>query len=477
MSRLALAMALAVIGCGDGEAKLRLVIDTPPEGSPAYPFAAGTIDELRLTVARAGDRVDLQTSRAAPGGELSLSEIPFGTGLVLHLYGELGGTEVAYGRSCAFDYEESGGPEEIHIYFSRAVRWGLGPPPVSPGRVGGHAFARPGGAVVLAGGETAAPLELFDPRLGRFEEIVEAPETLARAGARFAAVGEDRAVIVGGTAGDEPVATVETLPDLRDSLEDGPPLRGHAAAALVGRRALVAGGEIRAGDSYQITGRAWEFRLGEGNAIVAVETAPLASPRTDHSATRLSDETGAGVLIAGGTDGAGQPVTATEIYRPLAGTFELLPGLLSRWGHQAIRLPGGFVLIAGGLTSGAGGEPVPASELALFDPVQGVFAPAGELPPGAGITDFSATTLPDGRVLLAGGRDAGGALVAAAHIARLDPIDGRVDISVTDPLATPRARHVALLACDGTVLVTGGEVAGASPPPSERYNPTSDARR
>jgi hypothetical protein len=103
------------------------------------------------------------------------------------------------------------------------------------------------------------------------------------------------------------------------------------------------------------------------------------------------------------------------------------------------------------------------------------FKAKGTLPANAGLIDFTATTLPDGRVLLTGGRTtADGPPVADAFIARLDPFNGNVDVVPTDRLAVPRAGHQATLLCDGTVLISGG-TGGQSP--YERYNPPPAGRR
>src|ERR1043165_7729374 len=61
----------------------------------------------------------------------------------------------------------------------------------------------------------------------------------------------------------------------------------------------------------------------------------------------------------------------------------------------------------------------------------------------------------------------GAAPLDTAYIARLNPLDGSVDVVATDHLAVPRAGHQALLLCDGTVLVTGGN---AERLVVERYN-------
>ena len=107
--------------------------------------------------------------------------------------------------------------------------------------------------------------------------------------------------------------------------------------------------------------------------------------------------------------------------------------------------------------------------------VDGGFESVGELPLTAGRLDMSVTTLPDGRVLIAGGRtEISGPPVATAFIARLDPLDGSVDVVPTDRLAVPRANHQAADLCDGTILITGG---APGRPVAERYNPSPTGRR
>jgi hypothetical protein len=142
---------------------------------------------------------------------------------------------------------------------------------------------------------------------------------------------------------------------------------------------------------------------------------------------------------------------------------------VARSQHRAVRLPDNSVLIIGGID--ATGQPIRTLELFTLD--EG-FKSVGELPDTAGGTDSTATVLPDGRVLITGGRTAMNVVTNTAFIARLDPLDGSVDVVPTDRLMVARASHQAALLCDGTILITGGT---AAPVVAERYNPSPTGRR
>jgi hypothetical protein len=140
--------------------------------------------------------------------------------------------------------------------------------------------------------------------------------------------------------------------------------------------------------------------------------------------------------------------------------------------HLARLMPDGSVLILGGV-DGARRSRCRTIERYTID---AGFVAVGDLPTGAGLIDATATPLPDGRILVVGGRPSPGAPAVAttAAIARLDVLNGSVDVVATDRLATPRAGHQAAVLCDGTVLVVGGTPAAG---PAERYNPPPAGRR
>jgi hypothetical protein len=474
----ALAAALLVAAaCGD-EAVVRPVIDTPPPGAPAYPF--DDLDALELSIARAGESAPLAAKRVGRNEVPSLPTVGFGDDLVLHLSGTRGGVELAYGRSCAFAVRGGEPPPAPHLFFGRIVKWATGPAPAERGRTGGVAYTAPDGSAVFLGGEGGeVAVERFVPAEATF---VTAGESAARRGSVVAPLGDGSALRVGGVIDDAqgPVAFFELVSPLRGAIDtvadEQLRLVDHAAATLVDGSVVVIGGRAPGATGLETTGAAFALRRGDAGVPEPARrlAATLAVPRAGHTLTRLGDEVGAAVLVVGGRDAGGRAVGVAELYEPLRETFAAFrPEMVHpRSGHRAVLLPDGSVLVVGGVDGD--GRPVDAIELYL--PLVGLFLHAGAIPAGAGVTELTATPLPDGRVLLAGGRDRDGQAVATTTIARLDPVDGTVDLSRTDSLAVPRAGHAAALLCDGTVLLVGGsDAAGA--PGSERYNPPSVGRR
>jgi hypothetical protein len=468
-----LALAFA---CGGGERPVFApFIEVPAEGSDAYPYTG--LDELVLEIAEAG-AADGSRESFAIDEPLELTDIDYGEQQVVHLSGRTNGIEVAYGRTCAVDISPDEVEQEPHLYFSRTVKWGEG---ADPGAIAGDsvlAYSAPDGSGVFIG---EGRVSRFDPLSGVFAEV-PIDSIAARTGGILAAVPDGRAILVGGTvtAGGDGVPLVEAIdpnePPISTSRveqQPGPRRVDHAAVTLVDGTVLVAGGQLQddAGD-FLVTQTAWLVHFGGGNTLDEPEqlVAEISAPRYGHTMTRLGDDIGAAVVVIGGRDDTG-PIAAPELYRPLSRTFEPVNATavlaVPRWNHRAVRLPDGSVLIIGGLTLAG-----PATEVELYDPVLGAFkATNARLGSGDAVTDMAVVPMPDGRVLLIGGRDRDGEAVATVLIARFDPVNGQVDLSVTDPLERPRAGHSATVLCDGTILVVGGG------PGSERYNTPSAGRR
>ncbi len=193
---------------------------------------------------------------------------------------------------------------------------------------------------------------------------------------------------------------------------------------------------------------------------------PLRS-RAAHTATLLADGR---VLIIGGcaTDGCttadGEPTT--EFYVPGHG-FTAGPDMLEpRQGHSATVLPDGRILIAGGWPR-EGTAPLSSAE--VYEPETGRFEPTGSLSMGRG--GATAIPLADGRVLVAGGQIAGGESTATAEV--FDP--RRNAFTPVAPMPEPRDAAVSIALPDGRVLVAGGQDSrGAALSTALLYDPEAD---
>jgi hypothetical protein len=485
MRRAGLLVLLAA--CGDSQAAFEPIIDVPAnDTASAFP-----LDQLTMSVAHAGATNDLVSGTFTHNQTVALAGVPFGDDLVVHLTGFVGTSEVAYGRSCAVSVSADAPPPSPHLYFSRSVKFGTLATDLPHLRTLGRAITYHDGSGLLLGGydqntgQPSSSVERFDPQTGVLEVLVDDGGLDARFGAVAAPVGtgsDAQIALIGGQdlggsgaqiveliEADQPdTRRVQTVPDTNMSRID------LTATALTDGRVIAIGG--RPPPSGMQVGDVDEVSVENGTAVVRVVRAQLATPRYGHTATRLGDDVGAAVLIAGGRDLNNAPVAAAELFKPLSESFSpTFKGVMAfpRWHHQAVRMPDGSVLIIGGLDGASPPNPLP--DLELFTQDAGFVNLATKLPPNAGVIDFTATTLPDGRVLLTGGRQVvDGPPLASAFIARLDPIDGSVDIVATDALSVPRAGHQATLLCDGTVLISGGT---ADQVPAERYNPPPDGRR
>jgi hypothetical protein len=476
--------ALALAACSDSTVALAPVIDLPFTDDDA---TAMPLDSISLSVAHAQSASDLVSHMFQNGQPLELPGAPFGDDLVVHMTGFVGQSAVGYGRTCKLRIAPGAAPPDPHLFFSRVTRFATiqGMP---ADRIGGLGIAYQGGALLLGGlgsdGMPVAEVERFEPATGK---LVGVGPVQARTRPVEALIGTSppRVIVLGGAvlggasgmAGAPFVEMVDAQGVERQENSDMARV-DLTATSLTDGRVVVVGGISPSGDApfgdIDIVAQ-----LADSSIDVRKIGASLAIPRSRHTATRLGDDVGAAVLIAGGLDAMGDPVAVAELFKPLSEQLSnptlnpmlFLPHMVvPRSEHTAMLMPDGSVLIIGGFDA----LDQPVDTLELFS-VDGGFAPAGMLPEGAGLVDFTATTLPDGRILLTGGRRTrGGPPVNTAYIARLNSIIGAVDVVATDHLAVARAGHQAVVLCDGTVLISGGTTV---PLPAERYNPPPDGRR
>src|SRR5947207_4753141 len=137
---------------------------------------------------------------------------------------------------------------------------------------------------------------------------------------------------------------------------------------------------------------------------------------------------------------------------------QLDPLVVPRTAHAATALTDGRILITGGRDSA--GNIVAVSE--IFDPATETSTASATLTTPR--VDHTATLLADGRVLVAGGSNGSGSLNSA------EIFDGS-GFHVLPTMGAARARHTATLLNNGQVLIAGGDDAGTA----EIFDPTTDS--
>ncbi len=175
-------------------------------------------------------------------------------------------------------------------------------------------------------------------------------------------------------------------------------------------------------------------------------TGTMNTARTKHTATMLP---GGQVLVTGGYTLVGDTkncLNTAELFDPTKSLWTVTNALnVSRENHTATLLPNGKVLVAGGDNTTNGR----LASAELYDPLVGAWTLTGSM--NAGRTNHTATLLPGGKVLVTDG-----SALASTNIAAelYDPVTGAW--SITGPMSVNRANHTATLLPNGNVLVTGG---------------------
>jgi hypothetical protein len=186
---------------------------------------------------------------------------------------------------------------------------------------------------------------------------------------------------------------------------------------------------------------------------IFVPTGSMTVERSAHTATLLPNGK---VLVAGGNGDRGY-LRSAELYDPLAGTFTPTGSMTTqRTNHTATLLPNGKVLITGGLSELDTIESAPVASAEVYDPATGTFTATGSMTVARQL--HTATLLPSGKVLIAGGDDESDpATNSEGTLGSAELYDSAAGtFRPTGNMTAAREAHTATLLSNGVVLIAGG---------------------
>lgn len=321
----------------------------------------------------------------------------------------------------------------------------------------------PNGTVLVVGGyrgrEILASAEIYDPATGQWTTTGLLAEPRY---SHTATLLPDGKVLVAAGAINE--GQERTSAELFDPATGNWLLTGslamsrqaHSATLLPNGKVLVVGGQVS--QSAVDTAELYDPFDGRWTAT------PLPRfGRHSHTATLLPNGS---VLLAGGVSNQSGLRSLAEIYLPDAAGAWHQTGTpaIDHDACTATLLSSGEVLVVGG------------SSAELYDPLRGIWRSAG--PPTdnvrfLGRVQHSATLLANGNVLVVGGNDA--TSVGFTPLVSAVLYDTASDRwKTTGSLSVPRVDHTATLLPSGKVLVAGGVTeGGVSSLPAEVYDPST----
>jgi Kelch motif/Galactose oxidase, central domain len=311
----------------------------------------------------------------------------------------------------------------------------------------------------LVGGVLASA-ELFDPKIGTFTPTGNM--TVPRAGHTLTMLPDGRVLVVGGQRNVGYRSALDSAEIYDPSTGTFSPTgsmhvarEGHTATLMRDGRVLVAGGSDT---GWHTLSSAEIYDPEKGKFIPAGD---MTSPREAHTATLLRSGK---VLIAGGgrnfVPGGYIAIDTAEIFDPETRRFAFAARMTTdRVGHTATLLNDATVLVVGGRSSRVTGSHLGGRQLTAlysaetFDPETDFFARAGNMR----VPRFlqTATLLPDGEVLIAGGWHLAGPV--AGGMAEADVYNPRLrNFAEAGSMHVGRVTHTATALLDGEVMMAGG---------------------
>jgi hypothetical protein len=312
--------------------------------------------------------------------------------------------------------------------------------------------ALPNGKFLIAGGTNGDTFlnstELYDSVSNDFLNPNPARLSSARANETATLLTNGKVLVAGG--GDTAstwAKTTDLYNPANNTVVPGPSMNvareGATATLLPNGKLLIAGGRNTVFLSSA------ELYDPASNSFLTPDPAAMKVAREDAAAALLPNGK---VLIAGGRDSSGSALASSEIYDPSSNSFASGPVMgIARTFARALLLPNGKVLVAGGL--GNGSTVLASTE--LYDPAGNTF----EVPNPAVMNTAryfpTATLLPNGKVLIAGGYGGVGVNLLSS-IELYDPQTNSFSISGLPSMNAARGLAAAALLPTGKVIIAGG---------------------
>jgi len=336
--------------------------------------------------------------------------------------------------------------------------------------------------VLVAGGEApgqvaTATADLYNPLTGTFTATGNMNKP--RVGFSATRLANGRVLVAGGATDAEIATNTAELYDptsgtwsMTGAMNQG--RQQHSAVLLGNGMVLVSGGNIDrtpcATDVCVNTIAGSEvYNPATGQWKTAGE---MTIPRSFFTTTLLSNGK---VIAVGGRIHTGpdyfdyKAIAWADLFDPTTKKWSATGTMsISREDHATVLLANGKVLVIGGTTVDFNGVTVASAE--IYDPIAGTWTTTGSMLQGR--ERFTATLLPNGKVLIAGGDYYDGINAAVLTESELyDPILG--SWSVTTSMGTPRFGAQAVFLRNGKVLEAGGDPDFSDTPTAsaELYSP------
>jgi len=278
---------------------------------------------------------------------------------------------------------------------------------------GGVAQAEGGASPSVSTGEAIASAEVYDPESGTWTETSSMPVAadsltaiVLESGKVFVAPGlfVQRALTSSSTPLNLRAELTTHAAELYDPVSNTWSAIGGLIEPLASAT-LLPSGKVLVLNPFSDTAQLYDPPTGSWSSTAGITT--IRDWRT-HTATLLPSGK---VLVVGGP--IGDPIASAEIFDPAMDTWIPTSAVASPHidGADATLLPFGKVLVAGG---GSGAWPKAVDSVDLYDPATANWTASGVM--AAARTFFTATLMPSGAVLYAGGADAGNGVFSSAEI-------------------------------------------------------------